>query len=204
MIHIVRIAARRLMPLALVFCFASSDANAAPIGVLSYDVLVSPSDDAPGVNVISVLNLTGGVAAPDFPVLDALIFQAATVTATFADLTTSLFSLGDLGMLDFVSVEVPDSASILSLVFRATLAPGTFTVCSDGCAGTTTMESDPQIIATLAAANGQPLTPGVDTFVIIEAQPVPEPSSLALIALAPLLAAGRSLFARRRMTDAVA
>lgn len=178
----------------LVACAAlayAAVAQAVPIGVLSFDVLIPGPD---GVNALSVLNLTGDPAAggfalpPDFPVTSDLSLQNAGVTVAFADAPVRFIALGDLGPGPFPDpsgdLQFPETAELLSATFTASLSD-TSLLLQDG---STFLAARP-IAATLASAGG-PLVPGADSFVLLEARPavVPVPSPWPVILLVAGLA----------------
>ena len=65
----------RLLVLSLLTFAPAANASSFLVGLVSLDVLVETENGQPGVNAISILNLTGPEAiTPDFPVTTSLLF----------------------------------------------------------------------------------------------------------------------------------
>jgi hypothetical protein len=178
------------------------------LGVVSFDVFIPGDIDAPGINVFDISNFTGdpnlnGFALPpDFPVLDFLTFQGASLTLT-SNGTPTMISLGDIGP-GFLSptdpVQFPDTTEFESAEFDATLLSPSFTL-SDG----TTFTVDSTNVDTLLMPSaGNSLTAGID-FAVIEvsgtvASTAPEPGGASLIGAASALLAGAAAL-RQKMSS---
>lgn len=182
-----------------VLCLAGqARADTFAIGLVSFDVLVAPEGDQPGVNGITILNLTGADAIPpDFPVTTELLFEDIALTI-FTPGGSQLLSLGSLGPGAYPndsSLKFASDVIINSIVLAATFSPITFDV--DGV-GTRTANSG-SIFFVLSPSLGDALEAGVDLGFFSadtgELAPIPEPS-LGLGVVAAL--AGFALLRRHR------
>lgn len=172
-------------------------AQATPVGLISFDVLIPADPPDPGVNAFNITNFTGDPVSggfalpPDFPVLTSVTFLSSSLTLVLDDSTIEVVSLGDIApgpFLDLLtgdpplSLQFPDTTGFVSATFSATLS-SIFFLLSDG---STVMATSPSISAVLLPAAGTTLTAGTD-FALIDvpttpvSTAIPEPASLVLL-----------------------
>ena len=180
----------------------AAQADIVPVGILSYDTFIPGAPGTPGVDAFDIANLTGpDNFPPDFPASDPLTFQSAVLTLTLSDMSQQILILGDIEpglLLDAFGnpvVQVPDNASFVSAELKATLSPTTF-MLSDG---TSFAASSSSLDVLLTPSSGQTLVADTDITTInvygspvTAPAPVPEPSSVLLLAGALLLIAWKT------------
>ncbi|MFI5305589.1 MAG: PEP-CTERM sorting domain-containing protein [Nitrospiria bacterium] len=171
----------------------SNVAYSIPVGVVSFDNFIpaDPTSAIPGVNAFNLNNLTGPSGLPpDFPVTDSLIFDNSNLVVTFADGSTQSISLGDIGpglLSDssgnpLFNLQFADTTNFMSASFTAILNEASFLLAD----GSTFNANSTAVIATILPSTGAYLSAGVDYAVIDvapAASPVPEPSTLILMAI---------------------
>lgn len=158
------------------------------IGFLSFDVFIPGSTDTPGINTVTVANLTGGFALPPtFPVLNVVTFLNSAVTIDSSG-SQSIVNLGDFapGFSDSGTLLFPEPVPFSSITFTATIDPLVF-LTPDGVLTLTSSA----IVVTLTPTIGGTLVAGTD-FVLITAdgEPAPEPTTWIMIALGIAVAGG--------------
>jgi hypothetical protein len=165
----------------VVLCLFSTSARAdvVNLGALSFDTFIPSAGGFVGVNAFNISNLTGAFSLPpDFPVLDNLTFQSATLKLS----NGQAFTLGDMAagfLLDSNGnpvVHVPADQTYQSAEFTATLSATQF-LLSDG---TLFQAGSHSIDIFLFPSAGQNLTVDADNTIIgIPRQLVatPEPAS---------------------------
>jgi len=111
-------------------------------------------------------------------VADNVTFDNIVLMATESNSTVLTFDLADLAPGTDTSAQVADSLLFTQVVFSATLDPSTFSL-TNGSSGTFT--ADPTLSFTLLPSSGAYLAAGVDLGTI-NAGPVPEPTTISLLA----------------------
>jgi hypothetical protein len=167
----------------------SSPSLAAPIGFIAFDGGQGPTGDQ---FAFSVTNLSGGFALfPEFQILDPISFTDWSVLlddgTTLVDSTT-LGSIGPGAFLDglgqpFSSFLFPSSAAFASLTFTALLSATTFQAMDDLGVITTYVVNSATITATLLPVVGGILAGGELAPLDVDVKAVPEPATLALVAI---------------------
>jgi hypothetical protein len=186
---------------------SATDAAATTIavGVLSYDEFTQG-----GTAAINLANLTGDPLsggfslAPAFPVISSVLFATMTLTVTDDQGTDTILDLGDLAPGLFLDgdgfpptlVQFPLAASIASVRLAASISVGPW-LLDDGSQFT---PLSAQIEAELLPSAGAALGLGDFTVLtvdgVVEATPVPEPSTLAPLLVATAIFACGWPFAR--------
>jgi hypothetical protein len=134
---------------------------------------------SPGLNSFTINNFTGSNNLGFFPVADNVTFDNVVLTATEADATVLTFDLGSIGPGTNTDAQVADSLLFTQVVFSGTLDPSTFNLTNGF---SSTFAADPALSFTLLPSSGSYLVANVDLGTI-NAAPVPEPSTLSLLAL---------------------
>lgn len=155
------------------------------LGTLSYDTFIPGAAGFVGVDAFNISNLNGTFnLPPDFPVLDNLTFQSASLTLSDGE----VFMLGDIGpgfLLDGMGnpvIQVPANKTFQSAEFTATLSSTNFAVPAG-----TFIASSNSIDAFLLPSQGPNLTADVDgTTISVSGQlsgtgTVPEPASWSML-----------------------
>ena len=197
---------KRVLSMVVLLASFATAAQAAtiPIGFLSFDVLFSSPEDAPGINVFSIANFTGGFASEDFPIFSSIDFSSSTLTVVADGVSTS-YSAGVIGPgFGPDSPQFADSVLISSATFVAGLSPAAFTLGD----GSTWVPDSLLLSVTLLPSDGSYLVPGFDLALLtIEASPqvetpdpVPEPGTAFLIATGIAGLAGWRTRRRREST----
>lgn len=182
--------------LLLVWALAPASTRAASadtinLGVISFDLFIPDDVGAPGVSAIDIFNLTGDPLAggfalePDFPSYTPVTLLDASLALVIDDVEQVLL-LGDIGpgLLDpSFSLLFSNAASIASLTLSATLSTTQFLRAD----GTTFVAASPNLSIAMLPIAGDALVPGLDLAVMsVESAPsvpVPEPGTLALLAI---------------------
>jgi hypothetical protein len=180
-----------LVTVLLGFCDRSF-ADSIAVGTFSYDPVFASTPGFPGLDAFDIYNFTGGSdLPPTFPVATSLTFNSLNLVVTNADGSSTTYSEGSAGEgpTFFLDTLVSDSTSPLGAVLTGTFSPLTITL-SDG----TTVYIAGDFTTTLSPSLGTFLTAGIDsTTIFATVQPVPEPSSLLLMACSLALLAGISV-----------
>jgi hypothetical protein len=165
----------------LCLCSMIARADIIDLGTLSYDTFIPSSGGFVGIDAFDISNLTGVFnLPPDFPVLDNLVFQSATLTLSDGE----MFALGDIApgfLLDGNGnpvVQVPANVAYQSAELTATLSATTFAVP----AGTFTASSN-ALDVLLLPSQGPNLTADVDATLITASGQLttPEPAGWSLL-----------------------
>ena len=160
------------------------------IGTLSFDTFIPSAPGSPGINAFNLSNLTGSFSLPpDFPVMDDLTFQGATLTLNPVAQEKRVLHLGDIGpgfLLDSDGnpvMQVPSNQDFASAEFTAMLSALVFNL-SDGtsfAAGSTAID------VLLLPSAGQVLEADTDQATITASTApqttVPEPASWQVVLL---------------------
>ena len=198
---------KRVLSMVVLLSSFATAAQAAtiPIGFLSFDVLLSSTEDAPGINLFSIANFTGGFASEDFPIFSSIDFSSSTLTVVADGVSTS-YPAGVIGPgVGPDSLQFSDSVLISSATFVAGLSPAAFTLGD----GSTWVPDSLLLSVTLLPSDGRSyLLPGLDLALLtIEASPqvetpdpVPEPGTAFLIATGIAGLAGWRTRRRREST----
>jgi hypothetical protein len=175
------------------FCLIASQAWAAPvdvnIGVLSFDVLIPSTPQFTGVDQFTINNFTGSNnLAPDFPIVDSVLFQNVTVKVG-----STTINLPDIapGSVQPLSLGFVDSDLFASAIFSATVNGTTFNLAD----GTVLQLTSDVVTGTIVPSSGRTLAAGLDLVVLtvngnIGVSSVPEPSSRSLSVAATILMLG--------------
>jgi hypothetical protein len=152
--------------LSIVLLLAPTVATCATVdlGLISFDLLIPGTANAPGVNVFNIFNFTGDPASggfalpPDFPVLDSLTLLNSSLTLMSGG-PPMMIPLGDLGpgaLSPTSSMQFPDTSVFTGAIFTATLGQTAF-LLSDG---STFHPRSPVITAEFLRASGPSLVAG--------------------------------------------
>ncbi len=173
--------------IALLASAAVGYASTANIGVISFDVLISGTPGAPGVNAFDISDLTGDPGAggfalpPDFPVFTSLTFTL-TGLALVGSGGTQNISLGSIvpGTLSPPpSLQFPDTTTFSSSTLVFTLSQTNLALSGGG----TFAAASSQVTALLLPSSGNSLVAGTDFALITVStvSPVPEPGSFTFV-----------------------
>jgi PEP-CTERM motif len=161
---------------------AVSYADSVQVGAISFNHLL------PGVNDFQVDNFTGtnNLGGLLSPVADNLILQSISLTVTCANAAcvtdiggnTGTFLIPDLGPGSDTSVTFNAADAFSQALLAANFSHTQLNLVSGG-----TFAGSPSMSLTLAGSNGSFLQAGVDSGTLVDVTPVPEPTSLALMAV---------------------
>jgi hypothetical protein len=182
---------RNIKTIAALLTLASAAPAAAAnieLGYFSFDTALPAGSGAGGVNTFNIANLTGAASlAPEAPATTPLTFLNASVTYTVqgaAPVTVPLGNLAPGAAIIPLTLQFPDTTTITSAQFNATLSASTATL-----AGNPT----PQNLATTTiSVSLTPAAPGAIVPIIVDAEPpfnlsfVQQPTTaVAGVALSP-------------------